>query len=77
MVEGELLYDERFTENVLIVGQTDCGKSTFVKNLAKNKMFGDIKKTEWISKIELTQKREKLFWRRRSRVSLSRGPSRL
>ena len=28
---------------MLIVGQTGCGKTTFIQNLAKNKMFGELK----------------------------------
>ena len=40
------------------VGQTGCGKTTFVQNLAKNKMFGEIKMTDWVSKIKLSEKRE-------------------
>ena len=30
------------TGNILIVGRTGCGKTTFVQNLGKNKLFGDI-----------------------------------
>ena len=36
-------YDGKFEGNILIVGQTGCGKTTFVQNLAKSKMFGSIK----------------------------------
>ena len=36
-------YDGKFNSNVLIVGQTFFGKTTFMQNLAKNRMFGDIK----------------------------------
>lgn len=27
-------YDTKFTDNILVVGQTGCGKTTFVQNLA-------------------------------------------
>ena len=37
-------YDAKFEGNILIVGQMSCRKTTFVQNLAKNKMFGGIKK---------------------------------
>ena len=30
------------TGNILIVGRTGCDKTTFVQNLGKNKLFGDI-----------------------------------
>ena len=41
-----------------MVGQTRCGKTSFVQNLGKNKIFCDIKAIEWISKVELSKKRE-------------------
>ena len=40
------------------MGRTSCGKTTFVQNLAKNQLFGDIKAVYWISKIELSSDRE-------------------
>ena len=36
-------YDAKFEGNILVVGRTGCGKTTFIQNLGKNKMFGDIK----------------------------------
>ena len=48
----EYTYDEKFEGNVLIVGRTGCGKTTFIQKLAQNKMFGnDIANVFWISKI--------------------------
>ena len=41
-----------------MVGRTGCGKTIFVQNLGKNKLFGDIKEVYWISKIELSADRE-------------------
>lgn len=35
-------YDGKFERNILIVGQMGCGKTTFVQNLEKNGMFGNI-----------------------------------
>ena len=32
-------YNGRFSENVLVVGQTGRGKTTFIQNLGKNRMF--------------------------------------
>ena len=51
-------YDAKFEGNILIVGQTGCGKTTFVQNLAKNKMFGRIKEAQWLSKISLSRDKE-------------------
>ena len=36
-----------------MVGQTGCGKTTFAQNLAKNRVFGDIKVIYWLSKISM------------------------
>ena len=35
--------DGRFSKNILVLEQTGCGKTTFVQNLRRSKMFGDIK----------------------------------
>lgn len=37
-------YDGRFDGNILVVGRTGFGKTTFVQNLAKDQLFEDIKK---------------------------------
>ena len=50
----EYFYDAKFEGNILIVGQTGCGKTTFVQNLPKNKMFGSINDVCWLSKISLS-----------------------
>ena len=55
----EHTYDGKFEGNVLIVGRTGCGKTTFIKKLAQNKMFGnDIVNVFWVSKIFLSPERE-------------------
>ena len=51
-------YDTNFEGNISIVGRTGCGKTTFVQNLGKNKMFGEIKELTWLSKIPLSRERE-------------------
>ena len=51
-------YDGKLNGNILIVGQTGCGKTTFIKNLSKNKMFRKMKETLWLSKATLSQDRE-------------------
>ena len=52
-------FDTKFEVNILVVGRTGCGKTTFVQNLEKNKMLGEIKEVTWLSKITLSRKREK------------------
>lgn len=52
-------YDGKFEGNVLTVGQTGCSKTTFIQNIAKNILFGDIKEIFWMSKIPLSTRREK------------------
>ena len=51
-------YSSKFSGNVLIVGRTECGKTTFRQKLALNNFFGKLKKAEWISGISLTKKRD-------------------
>ena len=51
-------FDKTFQGNILIVGQTECGKTTFMQKLALNNFFGILKKAEWVSYIPLTKKRE-------------------
>ena len=57
MDEINYTYDGKFEGNILIVGRAGCGKTTFVQNMGKNKMFGDVKVC-WISKTELSKDRE-------------------
>ena len=57
-MDANCTYDGRFDGNVLIIGQTGCGKTTVIQNLAKNKMFGNLKKIFWLSKIVLSRDRE-------------------
>ena len=49
-------YDGRFDGNILVVGRTGCGKTTFVQNLAKDQLFEDIKKVFWIIILEIVFK---------------------
>ena len=53
------MYDGKFNGNMLIVGQTGYRKTTFIQNLAKNKMPGKLKEIFWLSKIILSQDRER------------------
>ena len=52
--------DGKFEGNILIAGQTGCGKTTFVQNLAKNKIFGSIKDVYWLSKMSLSGTEKKI-----------------
>ena len=61
MAVAEYSYDEKFEGNVLIVDQTGCGKTTFIQNIAKNNLFGELKEIFWISKIPLSMEREKIY----------------
>ena len=38
------IYNGQFNGNILLVGRTGCGKTTFLEKLAINKFFGDIVK---------------------------------
>ena len=58
MDEIKYTYDSKFEGNILIVGRTICGKTTFVQNLAKDKLFGQITEVYWVSKIELSKEQE-------------------
>ena len=57
--ETDYTYDAKLEGNILVVGRTGWGKTTFVQNLGKNKMFGEIKEVTWISKISLSRESEK------------------
>ena len=51
------IYSGKFSGNILIVGRTECGKTTFMQKLALNNFFGKVKKTEWVLGIELSKTR--------------------
>ena len=52
------VYNGQFYGNILVVGRTNCGKTTFIEKLGLNNFFGDIIKTEWISGIDIDKQRE-------------------
>ena len=39
-MENEYTYDGKLNGNILVVGRTGCGKTTFIQKLGKNKLFG-------------------------------------
>ena len=51
-------YDGQFRGNILVVGRTGCGRTTFLGKLGLNNFFGNVIKTEWISGIDIDKKRE-------------------
>ena len=55
------IYEGQFYDNILVVGITGCGKTTFVENLGLNNFFGDIIKTESISGIDIDKKERPKF----------------
>ena len=57
-MENNEVYDGKFIGSILIVGRTECGKTTFVQKLALNNFFGELKKVKWLSGIKLSKKRE-------------------
>ena len=51
-------FDGKFEGNILIVGRTGYGKTTFIQNLGKNRMFeNDIIEFFWVSKFFLNKER--------------------
>ena len=52
------IYNGQFSGNILVVGRTGCGKTTFLEKLGLNNFFGNIIKTEWISGIDIDKQRE-------------------
>ena len=52
------IYDGQFYGNILVVGRTGCGKTTFLEKLGLNNFFGKMVKPEWISGIDIDKKRE-------------------
>ena len=51
------IYDGEFRGNILVVGRTGYGK-TFLEKLSLNNFFGEIIKTEWVSRIDIDKTRE-------------------
>ena len=50
--------DKKFKGNILGAGKTGCGKTSFGQRIDVSNLFGDIKKVEWVSQIELSVSRE-------------------
>ena len=52
------IYNGQFSGNILVVGKTVCGKTTFLEKWGINIFFGNLVKTECISEIDTDEKRE-------------------
>ena len=55
---AKYIYDGKFSGNVLVLGRTDCGKTSFVQKLALYNFFGELKTAKWVSGIHLNESRE-------------------
>ena len=52
------IYDGIFKGNILVLGRTECGKTSFVQKLALYDFFGKLKNAKWVSGIQLNEGRE-------------------
>ena len=52
------IYDGQFRGNVLVAGKAGCEKNTFIEKLGINNFFWNLVKTEWISGIDIDEKRQ-------------------
>ena len=52
------IFDGQFRGNVLVLGRTECGKTSFVQRLALYDFFGTLKNAKWVSGIKLRASRE-------------------
>ena len=52
------IYDGKFKGNILVLGRTECGKTSFVQKLALYDFFGKLKNAKWVSGIKLNESRE-------------------
>ena len=55
---SKYIYDGKFRGNILVLGRTECGKTSFVQKLALYDFFGKLKKAKWVSGIQLNESRE-------------------
>ena len=52
------IFDGKFSGNILVLGRTDCGKTSFIQKLALYDFFGKLKNAKWVSGIHLNESRE-------------------
>ena len=73
-------YDGQFCSNILVVGRTGCGKTTFLEKLGLNNFFGNIIKTGWISGIDIDKKRDakiQSYFSNQAEVHVAKEPDEL
>ena len=59
MVDPQIkTYDGKISGNILVLGGTEGGKTTFVQELACNSMFEKLEGIHWILQIGLSKQRE-------------------
>ena len=58
MTTTRYIYDGKFSGNILVLGRTDCGKTSFVQKLALYDFFGKLRTAKWVSGIHLNESRE-------------------
>ena len=46
---SKYIYDGKFRGNILVLGRTECGKTSFVQKLALYDFFGKLKNAKWVS----------------------------
>lgn len=54
----KFVYAGKFEGNILVVGRTGCGITSFVQCLAVNTIFDEPEKVEWVSVIALSERRK-------------------
>ena len=59
MENVEHTYDAKFEGNILIVGQTGCGKITFIHNLAESDLLVTLKKFSGYQKYSFNRREKK------------------
>ena len=55
---SKYIYNGKFRGNILVLGRTECGKTSFVQKLALYDFFGKLKNAKWVSGIQLNEIRE-------------------
>ena len=55
---NKLCLRREIEKNILVVGKTGCGKTTFAQKLALSNLFVDLEKVECVSKIDLSKFQE-------------------
>ena len=55
---SKYIYDGKFRGNILVLGRTECGKTSFVQKLALYDFFDKLKNAKWVSGIQLNESRE-------------------